>query len=143
MEHLHPDKRMGFCWSAYALAVAIAPIAASVLLFRWSLRWALIFAAVLGVTLFFLLVVYFPWRCRSIRYCINENSITVESGVFFKSLRRMPLSSVRYVIALRGPLERIFGLSSLLVFATGGRVLIEGIPCETADTLLRRLVCAS
>lgn len=143
MEFERPDKRVQLCWSVYALFAAMLPTVVSFVLFRLpiiSRFGARLFTVAWCAILLFFLSVYFPLRRRRIRYRIDEDGITVFSGVCFVTRRRMPLSAVRYFTVLRGPLERAFGLTSLLICAAGGRLLLEGIPTDKAEALTRRIV---
>ncbi|MBQ4613189.1 MAG: PH domain-containing protein [Clostridia bacterium] len=143
MEFRYPDKRVQICWSVYTVSVTCVPATIGIwLTFIPSLpRWcAVSFNALWCALLLFLLTVYFPRRRKGLRYRVEQSGITVIGGVLTVTRRYIPLSAVRCVIALRGPLERAFGLSTLLVCAAGGRLLIEGIPVADAEALTEKLL---
>lgn len=143
MEFQYPDKRVQICWSVYAVLGAGVPaaIGAWLMLIPSLPRWcAVLFNALWCAALLCLLAVYFPLRRKSLRYRIGQDGITAIGGVFVVNRQHIPLSSVRCVITLRGPSERVFGLSTLLICAAGGRMLLEGIPRADAERLAQSIV---
>lgn len=130
-----PDPRVRISWSVYALLFSpIAGIVTAVLLDlpfipRW-VAWA--FLGACAAVLLFLLLVYIPLRCRNARYAVDDERICVVSGVYTVSRRVMPLSRVRHITVIRGPLERAFGTAFVVVAAAGGHLLLEGVPAKEA-----------
>lgn len=130
-----PDPRLRISWSVCALLFSpIAGIVTAVLLDlpfipRW-VAWA--FLAACAAVLLFLLVVYIPLHCRNARYAVDDERICVVSGVYTVSRRVMPLSRVRHITVIRGPLERAFGTAFVVVAAEGGHLLLEGVPAKEA-----------
>ena len=47
----------------------------------------------------------------------------------------MPLSSIKYVMTVRGPLEQLMGLTMLLVFSAGGLIIVNGLTTEEGRRL--------
>ena len=138
-----PDKRIQLCWSVYALFAAAPSAALSYRMFHFPMipRFATqLFTVAWCAALVFFLTIYFPLRRRRLRYRIDEDGITVITGVWFIAQRRIPLSAVRYFTLLSGPLERALGLTSLLIRATGSHLFIEGISIADAEMLTRRFL---
>ncbi len=57
------------------------------------------------------------------------------TGVLFKVVHRMPVTSVRHVTLLQGPLERHFGTAFLWISGAGGWVMLEGLPLAQAEAI--------
>lgn len=89
--------------------------------------------------LLLLLGVYLPLRRRSLSFSLDREQITVTSGVVFTTTRRMRVDAVRQVTLLQGPLERRFDTAYLLISATGGYLLVEGIHRHRAEAWCRQL----
>jgi membrane protein YdbS with pleckstrin-like domain len=142
MEFKRPDPRVRLCWTAYTVAAGIALAGISAVLFQLSILppWMpRMFTIVWSTASVLIVTVYHPMRYRRMRYAINSEAIAITSGCLFTTYRRMPLSAVRHITAVRGPLERLTGITTLLISATGGRIFIEGIPVAEADRLTRAL----
>lgn len=143
MEYVYPDKRILICWSVYGCLTAIVPA----LLSSWLLalpiipRWiSLTFTITWGAGYAFLLAIFFPLRRRCLCYHIDDDGITVISGVLFKNSRRFPYDTIRHYIVFDGPIERFFGIRSVLLCATGGRLMLEGLTSDKVTALTRRVV---
>ena len=83
---------------------------------------------------------YLPRRLRKCSYTLDEKGVRVTGGVFCITTRIMSIDAVRQVTLLQGPLERLCHTAFLLVSATGGYLLIEGIDQERAEEWRRRLI---
>ncbi len=143
MEFKRPDRRVKLCWTVYTLCAALIPLAASIALFQlpmlppwlpraFTVLWIAVLAAVLTV--------YYPLRYRRMRYTVSKDAIVTVRGMLFSVYRRMPLSAVRHITTLRGPIERMTGLATVLISATGGHLLIEGLTAAEADRLIKTLL---
>ncbi len=143
MEFKRPDRRVRLCWSVYTLCAAIVPLAVSIVLFRlpmlppWLPR---VFTVLWIAALIAVLTVYYPMRYRRMRYAVDKDAVVTASGLLFTVYRRMPLSAVRHITTLRGPAERTTGLAALLISATGGHLLIEGLTADEAERLTQALL---
>lgn len=143
MKFKRPDRRVKLCWTVYTLCAAIVPFVASIVLFHlpmlppwlphaFTVFW--VFALIATLT------VYYPRRYRRMRYAVSNDAVVTAQGFLFTVYRQMPLSAVRHVTTLRGPAERMTGLAALLVSATGGHLLIEGLTADEADRLTQALL---
>lgn len=143
MEFRRPDRRVKLCWTVYTLAVAVIPLIASIVLFRlpmlplWMPRC---FTVLWSGAFSLILTVYYPLRYRRMRYALGDDTVAAIRGVFFLSHQRIPLSAVRHVTVIRGPLERLTGITALFISATGGRLLLEGIPADEAKKMTEALL---
>jgi hypothetical protein len=69
--------------------------------------------------------------------------LELHSGVWFRVVRLLPLSRLQHVDLQRGPLERSFGLASLVLYTAGTQeaaIEIPGLADETARQLRDELV---
>lgn len=82
---------------------------------------------------------YLPVRWRRMRYLLGEDSIEVTGGVIIGTTRRIRRDAVRQVTLWQGPIERRTGTAFLLVSATGGYLLAEGVDLKQAEDWCRRL----
>ena len=143
MEMKRPDPRVRLSWMLYTVVAALIPAALSLLLFRVSFipDWIVnLFTALWALLLTLAVTVYFPLRYHRARYGVSDTHIEAVRGVYFISHCRMPMSAVRHITLVRGPLEYLFGLSFVIVSGAGGWLLLEGIPYEEAYALQQRLM---
>ena len=83
---------------------------------------------------------YLPRRRRHMRYTLTAGELTVTGGVLFAVRHRMPLTAVRHVTLLQGPVERLCGIAYLSVSGLGGHILLEGLERKQAEVWCRRLL---
>jgi membrane protein YdbS with pleckstrin-like domain len=89
----------------------------------------------LGVTRAFL-------RYRSWSYRVRADSLFLDRGVLTRVRTVVPYVRIQHVDASRGPVERTFGLATVVVYTAGSRgadVSIPGLTPEDADDLQERL----
>ena len=136
-----PSPRVIWSWVTLVLAVAIPVTVVHLwLLDRFFPRFSLAYLLATVVALLYLLLVYLPLRRRNLRFALGEERVTVTGGVVLITSRRMELRSVRQVTLLQGPVERLCHTAFLLVSATGGYLLIEGVDHARAQEWCRRMV---
>ncbi len=142
MELKRPDRRVTLCWTIYTLVGAVVPLAVSAILFHLPLSLWIprLFTALWSLTLALTLTVIYPLRYRRMRYAVDDHSIVTVQGLLFTTRHRIPLNAVRHITAVRGPLEQLTGITALFVSATGGRLLIEGIPADEAEKLTQAIL---
>lgn len=137
-----PGRKIVLIWEIYVLLVALLMAALSFLLFRFSIPpwigWAFVGLWVF-ICLFFA-AFYIPVAYRRMQYGIVDDKLVVRSGVIYDSCKSMPLSSIKYVMTVRGPLEQMTGLTMLLVFSAGGLIIVNGLTVEEGRRLHDRLL---
>ena len=136
-----PSPRVLWSWVSMIAIVAL-PLTAAV---GWllSLFWSdrlMIAAGLWGGCLLLFLGVYLHRRRRSLCFALEADRVWTRGGVFCITTRIMSIDAVRQVTLLQGPLERLCHTAFLLVSATGGYLLIEGIDQERAEEWRRRLI---
>jgi len=79
---------------------------------------------------------------RSWEYVVRADSLYLRRGVFTHVRTVVPYVRVQHIDTTRSPLERLLGLSTLVVYTAGSRgadVTIPGLTPERASTLQTRL----
>jgi hypothetical protein len=98
-------------------------------------------ALIAGVILLLQAVLALVWPAleyEAFRYAVRADDLLVQSGVIFKRWSSIPLSRIQHVDTRQGPIERMLGLSRLLVFTAAGMSAdgsIPGLATETAETM--------
>ena len=75
---------------------------------------------------------------NAFRYMVREQDLLVQTGVLFRRWSAIPHNRIQHVDTRQGPLERVFGLSRLLVFTAAGMSAdgsIPGLRTEDAERL--------
>lgn len=96
------------------------------------------FAALIGT----IGVVLAVLRYRVWRYEIGDDALFLIRGVFTRRDTAVPFVRVQHIDTQRGPLERVVGLASVVVYTAGTRgadITIPGLTPDRAATLRERL----
>lgn len=104
-------------------------------------RWQLV-ALVLTVVVAIAEVAVMPqWRYRVHRWEVTPTAVYTQTGWFSQERRIAPISRVQTVDTDRGPLARLFRLSTVTVTtaSSAGALEIEGLDRQEADRLVRHL----
>lgn len=99
--------------------------------------WAAVSWFVILVLLVWLSIWRPPRLYRSWGYRIDEKVLETRSGLIIRVLRLLPLSRLQHVDLHRGPLERWFGLASLVLHTAGTHEATITIPGLDADEAVR------
>lgn len=78
-------------------------------------------------------------------YRVDDKILETRHGIWFKVITLLPLSRLQHVDMERGPLERSFGLASLLLYTAGTQnatIPIPGLNAEDAAKLRDQLAAA-
>jgi len=98
---------------------------------------AAVFVVFLGGGVGLALVRYRVWR-----YEVRDDALYLERGVFTRVRTVVPFVRIQHVDSSRGPLERLIGLASTVVYTAGSRgadVTVPGLTPDGADDLRERL----
>jgi hypothetical protein len=89
-------------------------------------------ACLLGVLALFSilqpLLSYVFWR-----YAIGEQLLVARFGILWRSEKSIPISRLQHVDLTRGPVERLFGLATLVVFTAGTEEATFRVPGLAVD----------
>jgi len=118
-------------WPALALAAATAFLG----------PWLLVAAAGWLVLTAVALVVVPRVRWAIHRWEATDTAIYSRSGLFWEEWRAAPLSRVQTVDRSRGPLQRLFGLATVVVTTASSRgaVRISALDADVAEEMVDRL----
>jgi len=75
-----------------------------------------------------------PKKC----YAMREHDLSYQSGLLFRKTITQPITRVQHVEVKQGPIERKYGLASLLAYSAGGQMHtfhIPGLPHEVATKM--------
>lgn len=108
-------------------------------------RWQLLALAVTGVLAAAHLTVMPRWRYAVHRWEAASDAVYTQSGWFDQERRIAPVSRIQTVDTERGPLEQLFGLSSVTVTtaSAAGALEIQGLDREVADRLVDDLTATT
>jgi len=147
MESLHPRIRL--LWIAKAAIGALIVGAVLLAIDRWI--WTLSAVVLLAVVAFLIVlgVVYAVRLYQLWRFELQSDALYLERGVITFVETAVPFVRVQHVDTQFGPIERLLGLSSVVVYTAGSRnadVRIPGLPPGRARELqdtLRQLAVES
>lgn len=141
-------KKMWRTSRMIGLVILAAGFAVSVYLIDQSLRPShlidLMPLAILGlgvpVILQFLNFLIYPLvEYRQWAYLITPDRIEIRKGLFFHSIRIVPISRIQHVTVSEGPIARAYHLASVTINTAGGSMKIEGLARETAEEICNNL----
>ncbi len=81
-------------------------------------------------------------RHRRVRWRLGDDAFALRRGNWWQSETHVPISRVQHLDLKRGPLERMMGLSTLVVHTAGTRmatVNVAGLDADDAERLRNRL----
>jgi hypothetical protein len=104
---------------------------------RGTLQWQLLGWAVVGLTCMTLGLWYPHAAYGRWGYRIDHRVLETHHGVVFRVSQLLPLSRLQHVDLHRGPLERSFGLASLVLHTAGTHHAVITIPGLDADEAAR------
>ena len=79
------------------------------------------------------------------RYGIDDELLYMRYGIVFHEERVIPIRRMQHVDLLRGPVERVFGLATLVVFTAGNEgsaFRVPGLAVATAEWMRDRILRA-
>ena len=133
-------------WTTRSLVVVLPTIATPAVSMIFvdvqpARMWLLIVTGTLALLGLLVTVVMPQWRYRVHRWEITDTAVYTSSGWIWQEWRVAPMSRVQTVDTARGPLQRLFGLSSVTVTtaSAAGPIEISGLDhtmaTEVADQL--------
>jgi len=88
-------------------------------------------------------VFWSPLRHRSWRYGLRPRDLFLSWGVIWRVRRSVPRSRIQHVDVQSGPVERAFGLATLVVYTAGtgdADAHVPGLPAAEAEALRETLL---
>lgn len=116
-------------------------LAAAWLLNRLGVGWALTAAPpLLAAAVAVVAVVVGPeLRWRSWRYEIGDEEVDLQHGLVTTTRTLIPMARVQHVETRRGPLQRRFGLASVILHTAAGSSEIPALADDVADAVRDRI----
>ncbi|NHD18083.1 MULTISPECIES: PH domain-containing protein [unclassified Actinopolyspora] len=138
------DRRAVLWWGCRAGAVVVVLLAALAPAAWWfaSAREFLLVGMLLVGAFGTGYAVVMPWwRYRVHRWETTDSAVYTASGWLSREWRVAPMSRIQTVDTARGPLQRMFGLSTVTVTtaSAAGPLSIAGLDHEVASDLAERL----
>jgi len=136
-------------WVTFGIVMSIWAVmfVAFLLMREDGLRWAVwtlgLFGALIAPPLLWLAT---GWPRRSYErysYRVDDAGIEIRSGVVFRRVTTVPRTRVQHTDVAQGPVERRFGLGTLVVYTAGtqfARVSLPGLEHGTAVAIRDRLL---
>ena len=131
-------KRTRILWQI-RIVFAFLCLCASVALFSRFTRWFLFPAAVIATLGLLLAFVYVPFYFKSYKIIVEDNSIIVAKGLFFKTTNIMPYPRLVFARSFATPLASAMKMKCVMLKAARGWMLIPEIENINADYLLDNL----
>ncbi|MFD5781434.1 PH domain-containing protein [Streptomyces sp. NPDC126933] len=138
------DERAIGWWRAQWLLLTVIPVAVLAVLgalIAPARLWLLVPAVVLAVLGTACTALIPGWWFRVHRWEVTDEAVYVRTGFFWQEWRIAPMSRIQTVDTVRGPLEQLFKLSTVIVTTASskGAVRIEGLDHELAAELAEQL----
>ncbi len=79
------------------------------------------------------------------RYRVDPELLRMRYGIFFHEERTIPINRLQHVDLSRGPIERLFGLATLVVFTAGNEgsaFRVPGLRVSVAEPLRDQILAA-
>ena len=138
----HLDPRVELLWqinAALGWLIWIALAAVTLLLVDLSPAWALLLSL---VALLYTMTVP-PRRYRCFRFRVDTVDVRVAQGWLWRAESVVLHSRIQHVDTRQGPVERMMGLATVVVFtagSVGAMVAIPGLAAARAESLRDELV---
>lgn len=140
----HVDTRCRTWWLTQlaVLGAVIVAVPAVLGLLIEPIRWWFLAPAIALAVLFLaLMLITPPIRWRIHRWEVTDEAVYSRSGFLWEEWRAAPLSRVQTVDKTRGPLQKSFGLATVVVTTASaqGAVRINALDDRTATAMVDRL----
>lgn len=138
------EKRAAWLWSLQSFALGVVALGGFVWAYiAWEdQRWWLTVLGVLFAVLTLVYTVIEPWlRYHIHRWEVTDEAVYGLSGWITREWRVAPISRIQTVDAVRGPLEQVFGLSTLRITTASskGAIEISGLDKDVAAKVAEEL----
>lgn len=78
-------------------------------------------------------------RYKRYKYYIDEDMLVVVEGLFFVTKSIAPIERIHQIAVKRGPIDRMYGMSNVVVTTAGGEVKIAFLDNDVAEEIADRL----
>lgn len=140
-QSLH-KKAMGCMYTATLLGIVILGAVLTFLMYFFSLfTWPVL----TGIYCFLMILLTVsgifspPFRYQRYRYAIDEECIHIREGFLWIQEHIVPVERLHQIALSQGPIDRIFGLTKVIVTTAGGEVTIRFLEYEKAQLISESL----
>lgn len=143
-ESLAPNaKRVWIIGDLIGTSVLTLIVLGAALLGRWlaDLHWiwaAIPAAVVLALGLAWTIITP-PIRYNQWRYAIREDEVDLAHGILVKTRQIVPMARIQHVDTTRGPVQRRYGLASVVFYTAAGALTIPELTDEQATAVRDRI----
>lgn len=140
MERLDPRVRTVWGFAAVVSAGLVGGVATGIIVFFTNLP--LLTGVALGAVLVVIGLLFTVFRYRIWRFEVQDDALYLERGVITRVRTVVPFVRIQHVDTQRGPIDRMVGISSVVVYTAGSRgadVAIPGLDPDRASELQHRL----
>lgn len=99
--------------------------------------------AVLVSSYLWLFFIWAPKTCARIAYLVHDQDISLQKGFMFWKLVSVSFNRIQHLEVRQGPIERAYGLATLVIFTAGtlgSDLQIPGLPRAMAQQLKVQLL---
>ena len=142
MSALHEDQLRVMRIRTAILTLALAAVAAVA---GWALLGDGLAAAAPGAVLLlgaFTALVLVPRRYRAWGYAESEDELAIRRGLWVRRRTLVPFGRIQHIDVAQGPIERRFGLATLILHTAGTRgaaVPLPGLKQDQAEAMRDRI----
>ena len=128
------DPRVTLLWRVQGVVrtlVGLAPLVVGMvvgLTFVFSLQQALMAGGGLLALALLQAVTWPSFSWRAFRYAVRDDALLVQQGVLFQHTVAIPRHRIQHADLRQGPIDRAWGLTTLVVFTAAGAGLDASIP---------------
>ncbi|MBS9336042.1 PH domain-containing protein [Fructobacillus papyrifericola] len=141
-------KQMKVVWylmEAISTVVILAVLAGLHWLLPIVLHWSLpewLMESLLCLAVFLILFGFFlvHYRYAVYHYQVNETSVEIQKGFFFRRLTAIPIDRIQNVDLEQGPLLQMFHLQRVVLVTGGSHHEVEALQKETAQAFKDRVM---
>ena len=101
--------------------------------------WIVLAAIALGLALVGGALTTVLWRYTFWRYEIHADEVDLQHGWLVRRRQMVPMSRIQHVDSRRGPLQRRFGLASVVFYTAAGPMEIPALSQDVADRVRTRI----
>ena len=123
----------------YAIAFAAVVIGFAAAAVFWLGVIALILPAVISALMLWAVITLPEMYAARTTYIRHRDWFLLRKGLLWHRSILVPRRQIQYVSLRRNPLERLFGLTTLVFMTAGGRVYLHGVEHDEAERLRRLL----
>lgn len=142
-EHLDPKARTLWRLSALLgwLPILVLAVAGTIALwwFDWS-WWLIVLPIPIALLIGVLTILVMPgltwdhWR-----YAVGEDEVDLQHGVITRTRTLIPMARIQHVDTRRGPLQRRYGLASVILYTAAGASEIPALADPAAEEVRDRI----